>query len=119
MPDRKKPIIPKNHSHNRLKEFMDHSARYSFMGMERLAVDIGIAYITLKRIRSGKRKPSLVTAQRIARLFSEDLAVSISTDEIFSEMGTYPTENVCTIIGCSGCSLKIKSASNLPIQSQT
>lgn len=76
------------------------------MGVERLAVDAGIAYITLKRILSGKRKPSLLTAQRIARLFSEDLRISISTDEIFSATGEYPTEDVCSLVGCSGCSLQ-------------
>ena len=75
------------------------------MGVERLAVDASIAYVTLKRILSGKREPSLSTAQRIARLFSEDLEIRISTDEVFSETGQYPTESVCALVGCSGCSL--------------
>ena len=95
-------IVPQN----RIKAFMGHSARYSFMGVERLAVDASIAYVTLKRILSGKREPSLSTAQRIARLFSEDLAIRISTDEVFSETGQYPTESVCALVGCSGCSLQ-------------
>lgn len=89
--------------HNRIRAFMEHSTSYAFMGEVRLAKDCGVSCAAISRLLSGKSSPSFALLVRITQAFERQFRLSLDPREIVSLDGTYPTDTVCRLVGCRGC----------------
>lgn len=88
---------------NRIRSFMEHAPRYSFMGEVRLAKDCRVSSATISRLLAGKSSPSFALISRIGQAFEKQFGKPIDLHEIISLDGTYPSNTVCEIVGCKGC----------------
>lgn len=102
-PISKKPINT-HPVHNRIRSFMEHTTRYAFMGEVRLAEECKVSCATISRLLSGKSSPSFALSVRIAQAFEKHFGKRIDLREIISLDGGYPSETVCKVVGCKGCS---------------
>jgi DNA-binding phage protein len=90
-------------SHNRIAAIMTHVTRYSFRGNSRLAADSGLSKGTISRLVRGKTNPLYNTIAKVVKSLETNLGRSLSHAEVVSDDGTYPTQSVCELVGCSGC----------------
>lgn len=88
---------------NRVREFMEHSRRYAFMGETRLAKDCGVSVAAICRMLVGYGSPSFAMVTKITAAFEKEFGRSIDPREIASIDGDYPTGKVCDVVGCKGC----------------
>jgi len=89
--------------HNRVSVALSHGTRFAFAGQARLAAACGVSRSTINRTVTGKTRPSLSLAQKIAAAVSADLGLTVCTRELFSPDGSYPTPSGCALCGCAGC----------------
>lgn len=88
---------------NRLATIMVHIPWYTFSGQKRLAEDVSVSRSTISRLVSGKARPSLALAQRIAHTLSERLDITLTVDDVFSPDGTFREPSGCRLCRCTGC----------------
>jgi hypothetical protein len=88
---------------NRIREFMEHSTRYAFMGPARLAKDCEVSDAAICRLLSGYSSPSFAMMVKITVAFEKEFKRPIDPREIAAVDGEYPTLNVCELLGCKGC----------------
>jgi len=88
---------------NRIREFMEHSTRYAFMGSSRLAKDCGVSDAAICRLLSGLGSPSFAMMAKITRAFEKEFKRQIDPREIAAIDAKYLTSSVCTLLGCKGC----------------
>ncbi len=91
------------HSHNRLRAIIQHIDPYFFRGVTKLAREAGVSHSAISRICSGKSGASYPVVCAIAEVLERHLGKRIDPREIVSFNGTYPTESVCDLCGCNGC----------------
>lgn len=96
-----RPKLPR--SHNRVAAVMAHTSRYAFKGRTRLIEDAGISRSSLARLLAGSAWPIQATLIRIARQLEKEVGRHLDCRELWSEDGTYPTPNICDLVGCPGC----------------
>jgi len=87
---------------NRIDLFCEHSNRYTFDGLSRLARDAGVSIPALSRVMAGTHRPSYVMVTRVVGALEEALGVKIDPREVIAENGEYPTESVCAVLSCTG-----------------
>lgn len=98
------PAAPPGHTPtNRIATILVHTPWYSICGQSRLAADLGVSRSTVTRIVSGRSRPSVALAQRIAETLSHRLGRPLSVEDIFSEDGSYTEPSGCRLCGCGGC----------------
>jgi DNA-binding phage protein len=88
---------------NRIREFMEHSTRYAFMGPARLAKDCSVSDAAICRLLGGYGSPSFAMVVKITHAFEREFKRSIDPREIAMIDGKYPTASVCQLLGCKGC----------------
>ena len=89
---------------NRIRQFMEHSSRYAFMGEARLAKDCGVSDAAICRLLIGYSSPSFAMMSKITQVFEKEFKQSIDPRELASIDGQFPSPTVCEIVGCKGCS---------------
>ncbi len=89
--------------HNRIAALMIHATRYSFRGTSRLAMDAGVAKSTISLLARGLTTPLYSTLRAVIQCLEFHLGCPLDPKEVISEDGTYPTEHVCKLVGCSRC----------------
>ena len=94
---------PRRVIHNRLAAVMLHIPWYTFQGQVRLATDAGVSRSNISRLLSGHSVPSFPLAYAIAEALEQRLGRRIEMREFLSLDGSYPTANVCRLVGCRGC----------------
>ena len=87
----------------RLPEIMSHTTRYSSKGRTRLAADSRCAPSTLSRLFRRGSSPTWELLNRVTKSLERATGRQLDPREIFSVDGTYPTKNVCELLGCPGC----------------
>ena len=97
------PKITRRPVHNRLPAICAHTTRYAFQGETKLARDCGISRSALSRVMTGQSSPSFALITEVTNVLEKYLGKQIDPREIVSMDGTYPTESVCELVGCSGC----------------
>lgn len=90
--------------HNRVLAIMIHLPRYWSRGAAQLARDIGVSKSTISRLVRGKSHPLYRTACKIVKCLQQELGRPLTHDEVFSDSGLYPTQFVCDLVNCPGCS---------------
>lgn len=89
--------------HNRVTAIMLHSSRYSCVPTSRLAADSGVAKSTISKLLHGRANPLYSTAARVVKCLEAQTGLVLDPREVFSLDGHYPTEFVCALVGCPGC----------------
>ncbi len=102
MPQRNLPVnlLPVE---NRIREFMEHSTRYAFMGETRLAKDCGVSVSSICRLIIGYGSPSFAIIFKITAAFEKEFKRPIDPREVAALDSGYPTGKVCDVVGCHGC----------------
>jgi transcriptional regulator with XRE-family HTH domain len=104
--------VGRNHrpynTQNRIAVLLAHTVRYAFEPQARLARDVGVSRSTVSRLMRGRSRPSWdlmrrVTAALDAALDDRPPGAPLTTREVFSPDGTYPTPSGCALCGCPGC----------------
>lgn len=88
---------------NRIREFMEHSVRYAFMGESRLAKDCGVSVSSVCRLIIGYGSPSFAIIFKITAALEKEFDKPIDPREVASIDGMYPTGKVCDVVDCKGC----------------
>lgn len=89
--------------HNRIRSFLEHSTRYAFMGETRLAHDCGVSVAAISRLMAGYGSPSFAMVAKIAGAFEREFKRAIDLRDIAAVDGNFPTNTVCAVVGCRGC----------------
>lgn len=89
---------------NRIRAFMEHSSRYSFMGEARLAKDCGVSDAAICRLLIGYSSPSFAMLCKLTAAFEKEFKKRIDPRELAAIDGKYPSPTVCEIVDCKGCS---------------
>ena len=89
--------------HNRVAAIMVHVQRYWSRGASRLATDAGVSKSTISHLLRGKSNPLYTTTRRVVKCLERELGLPLHPDEVLSEDGSYPTTQVCRLVGCPGC----------------
>jgi transcriptional regulator with XRE-family HTH domain len=87
----------------RLRDVMDHSIRYAFSGVARLAADAKVSPASVSRLVNGKMNPTFGMVSRITTALEQTLGYRIDPRDIFAESGKFLTPHVCELMGCTGC----------------
>lgn len=88
---------------NRLGDMMEHSGRFAFSGVTRLAFAAGVDPASVSRILSGRQNPTYLMVVRLTEALEKDLGFRIDPRDIFAEEGQFLTRFACDLCGCSGC----------------
>jgi len=88
---------------NRIRDVMDHTNRYSFHGVKRLALDTGLSSASVSRIINGRINPHFSSVAKIARALSRELKIHIDPCDLVSENADFPHHFMCELVACSGC----------------
>lgn len=88
---------------NRLFDVMEHSERFSFRGVTRLAQAAHVSPSSVSRLINGNINPSFMFVARITSAVEAELGMRIDPREIVAEHGDFLTRYVCDLMHCSGC----------------
>ena len=88
---------------NRIALVMEHIPWYSFKGQTRLAHDAQVSKSAICRLLAGRSQPSFAVALAVTNALERRLGKALDPRELISLDGTYPTPNVCALVGCGGC----------------
>ena len=100
-PDRSVRAVTKHH--NRVRAIALHIPYYSCLSTSRLATETGVAKSTISHILHGRSHPLYRTAVIIVKALEKRLGLPLDVREVFSVDGSYPTQFVCSLVGCSRC----------------
>lgn len=89
--------------HNRLPLVLAHTCRYAFEGQARLARDVGVSRSTVSRLIGGRTRPHPALMRRVTEALAVALGRPLTSRELFSPDGTYPTRSGCVLCHCPGC----------------
>lgn len=89
--------------HNRLPLVLAHTCRYAFEGQARLAKDVGVSRSTVSRLIGGRTRPHPALMRRVTEALAAALGRPLTSRELFSPDGTYPTPSGCALCNCPGC----------------
>lgn len=90
-------------SSQRIRLIMEHTARYAFDGVSRLAQDVGVSKSAISRILQGKRTPSFTLMIAITEALAIELNRPLDPRDLMTLSGKYLTPSVCDLCGCLGC----------------
>ena len=82
---------------------MVHIKCYESQGPGRLARDAGVARSTVTRFLRGESSPSIFMVLALLKAIEQQIGREIDLRELISLDGTYPTQSVCELMGCTGC----------------
>jgi DNA-binding XRE family transcriptional regulator len=88
---------------SRLHAVLLHIPFFSIRGVARLAKECDVAYSTMFRLVHGKMDPSLNQCHRIIKTLAKYSGKTFPIEEIFSADGNFPTDCVCDLMRCYGC----------------
>jgi hypothetical protein len=88
---------------NRIRQIVWHIPWYGFRTQARLAADAGISPSSVSRMIRGCSQPTISAALKVTAALSFRLNRTLDLREVFSPDGTYPTPNVCDLVGCLSC----------------
>lgn len=89
--------------HNRVWAVMEHIPWYTVEGRTRLANDAGVSRSAVSRLVAGKAVTSAPVLLVVAKALERRLGRKLDLKELVSADGTFPTPEVCRLVGCSGC----------------
>jgi transcriptional regulator with XRE-family HTH domain len=89
--------------HNRVAAVLMHVPWYSIVGPARLARDAGVDKSTISRLLAGRTAPSYRLVMALTSAIERRAGREIGASELFSTDGNFPTEGVCSLMGCPGC----------------
>lgn len=89
---------------------MVHVNWYLFSPQARLARDAGVSRSAVSRLLAGRAAPTFILAWKVSKALERRLGGRLRSghldpSELFSLDGTYPTPDVCALVGCPGCHL--------------
>jgi transcriptional regulator with XRE-family HTH domain len=90
-------------SHNRIKAVLLHTKRYAFKRQSNLARDTGLSESAISRLVRGHSSPSFNTLMKVVTALEAEVGKRLDPRELVSMDGSYPTPNVCDLVGCPGC----------------
>ena len=89
---------------NRFGDVADHTTRYAFNGVSKLARDAGVTPSAVSRLVNGKMNPSFLMVARITDALERELGYRIDPRDLIAENGRFLTRYACDLIdGCRGC----------------
>lgn len=97
------PAFGAGRPHNRVAAVLMHIPWYSIVGPARLARDAGVAKSTISRLLSGRTTPSYRVVMAVTAAIERRTGRTLGAHELFSTTGTFPTQNVCSLMHCAGC----------------
>ena len=111
LPPLSRPQLPYREVTHRLRAILAHTTKYAFDGASKLARDVGVTPSAISRILSGKRFPSFALMMKITEVLEKELGRPLDPRELMTISGNYPTESVCDLCGCRGCSYSNRAKS--------
>lgn len=91
------------HVSQRIRLIMEHTTRYAFDGVSRLAEDVGVSKSAISRILQGKRTPSFSLMIAITEALEQEIQRPLDPRDLMTVSGKYRTPSVCALCGCTGC----------------
>jgi len=88
---------------NRISDLMEHSNRYAFDGVSKLASDAGISQKSLWRFINNEVQPTYFTIIGVVEALEREFQRRFDPREIIAERGQFLTRNTCDLCGCRGC----------------
>ncbi|MBI1331273.1 MAG: hypothetical protein GC165_00165 [Armatimonadetes bacterium] len=88
---------------NRLTDVLEHTDRYAFVPVKRLALDTGVNPSSISRLLNHQINPSFALVARITAAIEKELGMPIDPRNIVAEGGKFLTHSVCDLVGCPGC----------------
>lgn len=88
---------------NRFTDVMEHSDRFAFHGVTRLAFNARVAPSSVSRILRGEQNPTYLMVVRLTEALEKELGFRIDPRDLIAEEGQFLTRFACDLCGCSGC----------------
>jgi hypothetical protein len=89
---------------NRFGDVMDHTDRFAFWGISRLAEDARVSASAISRLVNGKMNPSFLMVARVTGALEKELGFHIDPRDLIAERGEFLTRFACDLAGCRrGC----------------
>ena len=88
---------------NRLADVMEHSDRFAFHGVRRLARAADVSPSSISRLMHGQINPSFLLVARITTVLEKATGLQIDPRDIVAEYGEFLTRYTCDLMHCKGC----------------
>lgn len=88
---------------NRIGDLMEHSDRFAFHGIVRLAQAAGVSHSAVSRLIHQQTSPTFRLVARLTRALEEEFGVHLDPRDLVAEDGGFLHRSVCSAVGCGGC----------------
>lgn len=88
---------------NRLADVMEHSDRFAFQGVRRLARAADVSPSSVSRLIHGQINPSFMLVARITTALEKATGLHIDPRDLVAEYGEFLTRFTCDLMHCKGC----------------
>ncbi len=88
---------------NRFADVLDHSDRFAFSGVSRLASEAGVSPSSVSRLLNNQINPSFALIARLTAALEKEFGFRIDPRDLIAEEGQFLTRCVCDLTGCPGC----------------